>query len=217
MPPIFKKARDPISSYTHFLGAGLSLIGIAFMIVKLTLEQTPGTITVVSTILFCLSLIALYLSSGIYHYSKAPEKIIRLLRKLDHSMIYVLIAGSYTPLLLTYLPSPNNIIFTAVMWGLAFAGILCKLCWIDAPRWLGTSLYILMGWAILVDLPALNAMEPGGIFLLALGGVLYTIGGVIYMIKKPNFSEIFGFHELFHIFVVAGSLCHYFMVYFYIA
>lgn len=174
-------------------------------------------LTVISSILFCLSLIALYCASSIYHFSNANAQVLLVLRKLDHAMIYVLIAGSYTPLLLTLLPRPNNIIFTTVMWVIALAGITMKLCWITAPRWLGTTLYILMGWAIVVDLPALGAMPAVGVGLLVAGGLAYTIGGVIYMIKHPNFSPSFGFHELFHIFVILGSVCHYFMVLFYIA
>lgn len=216
MPPIFQKARDPISSYTHLLGAALSVVGLVVMAVQLTLSNS-SLLTIISSMLFCLSLIALYSASGIYHFSTASSKVILILRKLDHAMIYVLIAGTYTPLLLTLLPRPNNIIFTTVMWAVALGGITMKLCWITAPRWLGTSLYILMGWAIVVDLPALGRLPVLGIVLLAGGGISYTIGGIIYMIKHPNFSPAFGFHELFHIFVILGSMLHYFMVLFYIA
>lgn len=217
MPRIFQKARDPFSSYSHFLGAVLSVAGLVIMIFRLSFSPDASVLTIVSSILFCLSLIALYCASGTYHFSMAPANILLILRKLDHAMIYVLIAGSYTPLLLTLLPYPNNIIFTSAMWLIAAAGILMKLCWINAPRWLGTSLYIIMGWAILVDLPALGALPPAAVFLLAAGGISYTIGGVIYMIKHPNISPSFGFHELFHVFVVIGSVCHYLMVLFYIA
>ncbi|MEM1483349.1 hemolysin III family protein [Oscillospiraceae bacterium PP1C4] len=216
MPHIFQKARDPISSYSHFIGAALSLLGLIVMSVRLVSEQNATVLTVVSSVLFCLSLIMLYCASSIYHFSVASPKVLVILRKLDHAMIYVLIAGTYTPLLLTLLPHPNNVIFTTVMWSVAAAGILMKLCWITAPRWLGTSLYILMGWAIVVDLPSLAAFSAGGIVLLVGGGIAYTIGGIVYMIKRPNFSTVFGFHELFHIFVIIGSICHYFMVLFYI-
>ena len=131
-------------------------------------------------------------------------------------MIYVLIAGTYTPLLLTLLPRPNNLIFTAAMWAVAAAGILMKMFWLGAPRWLSTTLYILMGWAIAVDLPAVGALPLPGIVLLVAGGLAYTVGGVIYMVKRPNLSERFGFHEIFHLFVIAGSVCHYLMVLLYI-
>ena len=131
-------------------------------------------------------------------------------------MIYVLIAGTYTPLLLTLLPRPNNLVFTAAMWAVAAAGILMKMFWLGAPRWLSTTLYILMGWAIAVDLPAVGALPLPGIVLLVVGGLAYTVGGVIYMVKRPNLSERFGFHEIFHLFVIAGSVCHYLMVLLYI-
>ena len=213
MPRIFLKARDPISSYTHFIGAWLSVIGLVVMGVHLAV--TPA-VTAVSCILFCLSLIALYCASSIYHFTNAAAKIQTALRKLDHAMIYVLIAGTYTPLLLTLLPRPNNLIFTAAMWAVAAAGILMKMFWLGAPRWLSTTLYILMGWAIAVDLPAVGALPLPGIVLLVAGGLAYTVGGVIYMVKRPNLSERFGFHEIFHLFVIAGSVCHYLMVLLYI-
>lgn len=217
MPRLFQKARDPISSYTHFLGAALSVLGLVAMAANLFLSPGVPMMVVVSCMLFCLSLIALYSASGFYHYSNAPAQVLVVLRKLDHAMIYVLIAGSYTPLLLNLLPRPGNVIFTVSIWGIALAGIVMKLCWITAPRWLGTSLYILMGWAIVVDIPALASVPAVGIVLLVAGGLSYTIGGVIYALKRPNLSIGFGFHELFHIFVLVGSLLHYIMVFFYIA
>lgn len=182
------------------------------------LAVTPGVtaVTAVSCILFCLSLIALYCASSIYHFTNAAAKIQTALRKLDHAMIYVLIAGTYTPLLFTLLPRPNNLVFTAAMWAVAAAGILMKMFWLGAPRWLSTTLYILMGWAIAVDLPAVGALPLPGIVLLVVGGLAYTVGGVIYMVKRPNLSERFGFHEIFHLFVIAGSVCHYLMVLLYI-
>lgn len=102
------------------------------------------------------------------------------------------------------------------MWAVAAAGILMKMFWLGAPRWLSTTLYILMGWAIAVDLPAVGALPLPGIVLLVAGGLAYTVGGVIYMVKRPNLSERFGFHEIFHLFVIAGSVCHYLMVLLYI-
>lgn len=216
MPMLFKRARDPVSSYSHFIGAGLSLLGLVVMGVHVFLRGSSRT-TVLSSLLFCVSLVALYSASGIYHYSNAGGGVLLRLRKLDHAMIYVLIAGSYTPVLLAILPPRKGLLFTAAIWAVAAAGIVFKLCWINAPRWLGTTLYILMGWAILVDPAALVNLSQPAVTLLAAGGILYTVGGVIYIVKKPNFSPSFGFHELFHIFVILGSVCHYFMVLLYIA
>lgn len=216
MPAFFKNARDPVSCYSHFIGAVLSLVGLAVMAVHFALDG-GAMVTAVSSLLFCVSLFALYSASGVYHYSNGGEKVRLVLRKLDHAMIYVLIAGSYTPVLTAILPRREGILFIAGIWVFAAAGILFKLCWINAPRWLGTMLYLVLGWAILVNPGALANLSLPAVALLAAGGLLYTVGGVIYIIKKPNFSKTFGFHELFHIFVVLGSVCHYFMVLFFIA
>lgn len=212
---LFKKARDPVSSFTHIFGAILSAIGLLFVVVHVIKVPTE-TSRVVTTILFCLSLIALYLSSGIYHFSNAKDTVIKTLRKLDHSMIYVLIAGSYTPILLKIFDAPKSTIFISVIWAIAIIGIIINMFWINAPRWLTSLIYIMMGWAIAVDFPALKNLEKGALWLLFLGGVSYTIGGVIYAIKKPNFSPSFGFHETFHIMCLIGSLLHYLMVYRYV-
>ena len=208
--------RDPISAYTHLIGIILSLIGTVFIVFKgLNSNLILNPITI-SSIGFGFSLIALYSASTIYHWSNASNNAVKALRKLDHSMIYVLIAGTYTPILINYLPKEKGIIFGICMWGAAILGIIMKLCWINAPRILGTALYIVMGWAILFDVSALKAMSAPALTLLLAGGISYTLGAVIYAIKKPNISKSFGFHELFHIFVMLGSLFHYFIIYLYI-
>lgn len=215
MPRIFQKARDPFSCYSHFLGAVGSVIGL-FLMLSHAVRQHAGGMTMVSVSLFCLSLTALYTASAVYHYALAGEQTLRLLKKLDHSMIYILIAGSYTPIVLCYLKAPDSYLFLAVIWGIALFGIAVKLLWIDAPRLLGTILYLLMGWAVLFRLDVVLSMATPAIVLLALGGLSYTIGGVIYILKKPNCSPLIGFHELFHLFVLAGSLAHYLVVYWFV-
>ncbi|MBS5164453.1 MAG: PAQR family membrane homeostasis protein TrhA [Butyricicoccus sp.] len=215
MPRIFQKARDPFSCYSHFLGAVGSVIGL-FLMLSHAVRQHAGAMTMVSVSLFCLSLTALYTASAVYHYALAGEQTLRLLKKLDHSMIYILIAGSYTPIVLRYLKAPDSYLFLAVIWGIALFGIAVKLLWIDAPRLLGTILYLLMGWAVLFRLDVVLSMATPAIVLLALGGLSYTIGGVIYILKKPNCSPLIGFHELFHLFVLAGSLAHYLVVYWFV-
>lgn len=209
-----KNARDPFSSYSHLIGALFAAFGLVLMLIKSARNSTP-TIQVVSSVIFCCSMIALYLSSGIYHYSTNPETT-KKLRKLDHSMIFVLIAGSYTPVLLKILPPPRSIAFVVALWVVAAIGITIKMFTMKLPRWVTTGLYLLMGWAILIDLPAVGNLPIGGIILLVLGGVSYTIGGVMYGLKKPNISKDIGFHEVFHLFILLGSLLHYFLVYFYI-
>ncbi|MGM9612672.1 MAG: hemolysin III family protein [Butyricicoccus sp.] len=215
MPHLFLKARDPFSSYSHFLGAVLSGAGLACMLLRMLLRGADA-VTVVSVVLFCLSLIALYSASSIYHFSGRGETVLRVLKKLDHSMIYVLIAGSYTPIVLKFMPHPKAFYFVGVIWGIALFGIAVKLLWIDAPRFLGTILYLLLGWAIVTDFGVVLSMPAPAIALLAAGGISYTIGGLIYMMKRPNLGPVVGFHELFHLFVLAGSVFHYFMVFLYV-
>lgn len=210
MPKLFLNARDPLSSYTHFIGLILSVVGTVIMVMKILMGHFYDA--QIMGLIFCLSLAGLYGASSLYHFSNGTPTVIKKLRKLDHSMIYVLIAGSYTPLLYAILPAPKNIVLVCAIWCIALAGIVMKLLWINAPRKLSAALYILMGWFIAIDFPALGSLPFCAVFLLAAGGLLYTVGGVIYAIKKPNISEMFGFHEIFHIFVILGSLCHYLMV-----
>ncbi len=216
MPDIFRKARDPFSSYSHFVGAVLSGAGLFAVLMRLLFGSTVSFGMGVAAIVFCLSLIALYSASSVYHFSLKGEQVLKRLKKLDHSMIYVLIAGSYTPIVLRYMPVPNCYVFLSVIWSVALVGILVKLIWIDAPRALGTALYLILGWAVVFQFGAVLAMPAPAVVLLAAGGLAYTAGGAIYIIKKPNLGMSFGFHELFHLFVIAGSVFHYAMVFLFV-
>ena len=210
MRKLFAKAQDPISCETHALGAVAALGGGLLYLLRGV--WTDAAIPAVAAALcFCLSMAALYAASAIYHYypgTAASGGVKRVLRKMDHSMIYVLIAGSYTPVCLAFMEQTHALKFLAVIWGLALAGILIKLLWMKAPRALYTGLYLAMGWAIVFDLDALAGIPGGCLALIAAGGVLYSVGAVLYILKKPNFSPDFGFHELFHLFILAGSACH---------
>ena len=216
MPRVFLRAREPFSSYSHFVGAVLSGIGLFAMLLRLMLDDTVSGQLAVAAVVFCLSLIALYSASSIYHFSGRGEAVLRRLKKLDHSMIYVLIAGSYTPIVLRYMPAPRSYLFLGAIWLIALSGIAIKLLWIDAPRLLGTALYLALGWAIALDFGVVLSMPAPAIFLLAAGGLSYTVGGIVYITKKPNIGAVLGYHELFHLFVIAGSLCHYLMVFWYV-
>ena len=137
-------------------------------------------------------------------------------KRVDHSMIYVLIAGSYTPILYALLPSPTSIYCLIFIWLFAFIGIILKVKFINMPRWLGTIIYIAMGWFV-VFIPNILTQLPTTAFVLLLaGGLSYTIGGLIYWTKKPNIFQTFGFHEIFHIFILIGSFLHFLFIYFYI-
>lgn len=208
----FMNARDPLSSYTHFIGACLAVFATLFLIGKCLYVEVTSEITIASVI-FGLSMIALYSTSSIYHFVKVPSDILVRIRKLDHSMIYVLIAGTYTPLVIGFMEPKRAVIFMSAIWGVALLGIIIKVCWLNAPRWLYTSLYLLMGWAIVFDFNFLKQIPIGAIVLIALGGVMYSIGAGFYIAKKPNLSSIFGFHEIFHIFVILGTVFQFSAIY----
>lgn len=216
MPRAFLKAREPFSCYSHFVGAVLSAAGLFALLVRLLVQPDISGQLAGAAVVFCLSLIALYSASSAYHFSGRGEAVVRRLKKLDHSMIYVLIAGSYTPIILKFMPAPRCFVFLGVIWLIALTGIAVKLLWIDAPRLIGTVLYLALGWAIAFDFGVVLSMPSPAVELLAAGGLSYTIGGIIYILKKPNFSRLLGFHELFHLFVIAGSVCHYLMVMLYV-
>ena len=209
--------REPINAYTHLIGAALSFIGTLFLLIYGGKGSPLTTTAIISIIIFGLSLVALYTASGVYHAVKANPSVLLRLKKLDHSMIFILIAGSYTPFCLLTLTGVWQISIITTIWTLALIGITLKIFWINMPRWVSTSFYIGMGWvAILALNPLSKALSTGGLIWLALGGVMYTIGGIIYGLKKPNISKSFGFHELFHIFVMLGSACHYWCVFNYV-
>lgn len=216
MPRAFLKAREPFSCYSHFVGAVLSAVGLFALLVRLLVQPDISSQLAGAAVVFCLSLIALYSASSAYHFSGRGEAVVRRLKKLDHSMIYVLIAGSYTPIILKFMPAPRCFVFLGVIWLIALTGIAVKLLWIDAPRLIGTALYLALGWAIAFDFGVVLSMPSPAVELLAAGGLSYTVGGIIYILKKPNFSRLLGFHELFHLFVIAGSVCHYLMVMLYV-
>ena len=214
---MYKKLREPINSITHLSGAVFSFIALFAMLAK-AFVTNASNISIASVTIFGISLILLYTVSGTYHGIISSDKIINFLQKLDHSMIFILIAGSYAPFCLIALGGTLGRNMFLVMISIAIAGIVFKLCWFSAPRWLQTALYIAMGWsAIFVIKPLSAALPPISIFLLVLGGVFYTIGGVIYATKSQKFKiGTFGFHEIFHVFILLGSLTHFICVFTYL-
>lgn len=203
--------REPVNALTHLFGAVLSIIGTIILLNHTQLPLSPITIT--SILIFGISLVLLYTTSGIYHLVHTTDAILLRLRKLDHSMIFILIAGSYTPFCLLSLTGIWKWSIITIVWSLALIGIILKILWMNMPRWVSTGFYIGMGWIALFALkPLYNSLSLGGFVFLLLGGFMYTIGGIIYGTKKPNFSPDFGFHEIFHIFVLLGSFCHYWAI-----
>ena len=192
--------REPINGFTHLGGAILSFIGLLALVIKTTLTS-PNIINIAAVIIFGISLILLYSASATYHLVVSSDNVIAFLRKIDHSMIFILIAGSYTPFCLIGLKGIIGWITFSVISTIAICGVLFKMIWFNCPRWISTSIYIGMGW----------------ISLLVLGGILYTIGAVIYGLKPRalKFKNL-GFHEIFHIFILLGSLAHFFAVFKYV-
>lgn len=212
-----KYLREPINSLTHWIGAILSLFALIAMLTK-GLLNNASTVSIVSIVIFGISLISLYSVSATYHGVITSEKIIFRLRKLDHSMIFILIAGSYAPFCLIALGGSKGIVFFTTIASIAVAGILFRMLWFNCPRWLQTSLYIGLGWAaVFMIKPLSQVLNPASLYLLVLGGILYTVGGVIYALKpkRLKFGK-FGFHEIFHIFIILGSLSHFISVFSYI-
>ncbi len=209
--------KDPGSSLTHFAGLVLSLLGCAPLIMKAA--RQGSFLAPFSMSVFMISMILLYAASTAYHTFDVSEKVNCILKKMDHCMISVLIAGSYTPVCLLVLRR-GGIIMLSIVWMLAIAGIIMKLFWVYCPKWISSVLYIGMGWTCLLAFPQLISNLSAAAFnwLLA-GGILYTIGGIIYALKLSLFNSrhpYFGSHEIFHLFVCAGSLCHYIFMYCYV-
>lgn len=212
-----KYFREPVNSLTHLTGAILSLFALIAMLVK-SVVNNVSSVAILSIVIFGISLILLYSVSATYHGVITSDKIISKLRKLDHSMIFILIAGSYAPFCLIALGGSKGTIFFATIASIAIAGILFRMLWFDCPRWLQTALYIGLGWAaIFMIKPLSSVLNPISLFLLVLGGILYTVGGVIYGLKPKKLQlGKFGFHEIFHIFILLGSLCHFICVFIYL-
>lgn len=208
--------REPINAFTHLAGALLSAAALVAMIIKAL--HHDSTAAVVAVCIFGASLILLYSASTLYHSVVARDSVIAFFRRLDHSMIFVLIAGSYTPFCLISLNGQTGWTLFLVVSITALIGILFKMIWFTCPRWLSTALYIFMGWmAVFVFSPLASSMETGGLVLLVAGGVLYTLGGILYALK-PAWMQIkqWGFHEIFHIFILLGSLAHFLSVFLYV-
>lgn len=212
-----KYLREPINGLTHFIGAVLSLFALIAMLIKAYLSESSA-ITLGSVLFFGISMILLYSASATYHSVKASEKVIKMLKRLDHSMIFILIAGSYAPFCLVALNGKIGINLFMAVTICAIIGIAFKLCWVTCPRWLSSTMYIGIGWfAIGAIYPMSQVLAPLGLVWLIFGGLMYTIGGVIYALKSEKIRiGIFGRHEIFHVFIMFGTLCHFICVFTYI-
>lgn len=211
--------RDPGSALTHFIGMLLAVFASVPLLIKAGISS--GRLAFSALAVFMLSMILLYGASTAYHTANLTGKALRVLRKLDHMMIFVLIAGSYTPVCLIILGGESGYTLLALVWGIALMGILVMLFWITCPKWFSSAIYIAMGWVcVFVFGQLLSTLPPAAFALLLAGGILYTVGGVIYALKLPALNSLhkyFGSHEIFHLFVMAGSICHFVFMYLYVA
>lgn len=205
-----KKLRDPVSGLTHLGGAILALAGLIALIVISWGEQAK----LISSLIYGISLIALFAASATYHMVVAKPKIIAVLRKIDHAAIYLLIAGTYTPFCINAFSGFWQWGLLSIIWALALIGIGIKVFLINVPRWVNAGVYLIMGWLVIAAIQEmLNTLSPATLTWLIVGGVTYTLGAIIYITKKLDFKPgIFGFHEVWHIFVMLAAAAHYISV-----
>lgn len=211
--------KDPGSALTHFIAMVLSLVASVPLLAKTALFSGPGATAAMAV--FIVSMVLLYAASTIYHSFDISAHVNMILKKIDHMMIFVLIAGSYTPVCLIVLGNPVGYRLLITVWAIAALGILIKAFWVTCPKWFSSILYIAMGWVCMTAIrPIYSALPHAAFGWLLAGGIIYTIGGVIYALKLPLFNQRFrnfGSHEIFHLFVMGGSFCHYFFMFQYVA
>ena len=205
----YSPTEEKLNIWSHAFGIFLSIIALVLLIIKAV--QQDNIWMLISFPIFGVSLILLYLASTLYHASKEPQKRFKL-KVFDHAAIYVLIAGSYTPFTLVSLNGETGWLIFSMVWVMAFTGIILKLFFTGRFKVVSTAMYVLMGWLIVFYFQDLTAsLHEKGVFYLILGGVLYTIGAILYSIKKIKFN-----HAIFHFFVLAGSFCHFLSIYLYV-
>lgn len=203
----------PWSAITHGAGAVLALVGTVFLLVRAA--GLEDWIKFSAFLVYGLSMIGLYTASTLYHCVNTTVRGRLALRKYDHCSIYLLIAGSYTPLCLTALRDSGGIPLLIAVWTLAAAGVVLTIAKLSIPRWLTSSIYLFMGWLVIFAIvPIYEALPTAGFLWLLAGGLLYTVGGILYAVKWPGRNNPrFGCHEIFHVFILLGSLCHFVLMY----
>jgi hemolysin III len=207
---MLKKLREPVNSLTHWTGAFLGLIGLISLVI--VGWGTPAK--VISLAVYGISLIFLFSASATYHMVQVRDKVLEIFRKIDHAAIYVLIAGTYTPFCINAFSGFWKWGLLSIIWSLAVIGIVVKVFYIRAPRWLNAGIYLVMGWLCLAAVGQMLAVLPVWVLgWLITGGLIYTLGAVVYITKIFNFVPgVFGFHEVWHIFVMLAAAAHFIAV-----
>jgi len=208
--------REPVNAISHMAGALASMAGLTLLIVFSAIRADAWH--VVSFTIFGTTLFLMYTASSLYHGLKISEKVLRVFRQIDHIMIFMVIAGSYTPICLVPLRGPWGWSIFGTIWGIAILGTGLKIFAMAVPRWLSTLIYLVMGWLCVIAIyPLVKILEPACLFWLAAGGFFYSVGAIVYSIKKPDpFPKVFGFHEIWHLFVLLGSASHFWLVFKYL-
>lgn len=209
--------REPGAALTHMIAMFLAMGSAIPLLLK---ASEFGVLATVAMLIFILSMILLYAASTTYHAIKVAPKIIKILRKIDHMMISVMIAGSYTPVCLLVVERSVGMKMLIAVWSIAVFNIIINIVWITCPKWFSSMLYIGMGWVCVLSIrPIIESLTTPAFIWLLTGGLIYTVGGVIYALKLVKFNTkhaYFGSHEIFHIFIMAGSLCHFIFMYSYV-
>lgn len=209
--------RDPGSAITHLIAFFLTAGAMLPLLIKAT---GYGASYFIAMLVFGLTMMLLYAASATYHSVVLSAPKIRIFRKIDHSAIFIFIAGSYTPVCLLILNPRYGIPMLIAIWSVTAIGIIVKFAWINCPKWFSSLIYITMGWMCIFCMkPLINAITPAALFWLLSGGIIYTVGGIIYALKLPIFNarhKYFGSHEIFHVFVMLGSFCHFIFMYSYV-
>ena len=210
------RLREPMNGWTHFIGIIFSIIALYLLLTRPFGRH--DMLHTVSFSIFGVSMFLLYLFSTLYHWLPLQDKKLELFRKIDHIMIFIFISATYTPMCLITMGGAWGWSIFGTVWGITFIGLFIKIFWLNAPRVLYTGIYLLMGWIIVIGIwPLMQTFSKEGIFWLAMGGLFYSVGAVVYAYKKPDpWPGIFGFHEIFHIFVLLGSFSHFIMIYYYV-
>ena len=214
---MYTKLKDPGSAITHLI-AMIGAIICSFPLITKSIRSGNHLATIAMTV-FILSMIFLYAASTLYHSLDISAKVNLVFRRIDHAMIFVLIAGSYTSVCLLALPPQKGLSLLFFIWSVAIAGIILKIFFINCPHWVSSVIYIAMGWTcVFVFRPLLTTLPKAAFLWLFAGGIIYTIGGVLYGLKLKVFEKLpanFGSHEIFHLFVMGGSICHFVFMYMY--
>ena len=210
-----QRFREPMNGFTHLIGVPLGIIGLIWLVS----ETRDYPEKMISMVIYGVSIILLYAASTTFHLVKGSERTVLRLRRIDHAAIYIMIAGTYTPIVYNVLSGNWRWGILGLVWALAVTGVVYKLLFLHGDRnHLSTLLYVGMGWMGILIFPlALPQMQSGALWLILIGGVVYTIGAVVFTLQKPNLHRHFGHHELWHLFVLAGSALHFAAVLRYIA